>query len=61
MKSLFASKTLWANMIVIGLAALVGINNCEVIAAYPEAVAWIGSAIGVMNVILRLVTKEPIR
>ena len=61
MKSLFASKTLWANMIVIGLAALVGVNNCEVIAAYPEAVAWIGSAIGVMNVILRLVTKEPIR
>ena len=61
MKSPLASKTLWVNLIVIGVAALVGINNCEVIAQYPQAVAWIGSAIGVMNVVLRLVTKEPIK
>ena len=61
MKSPFLSKTLWVNLIVVVTAALVGISNCEVIANYPEVIPWVGSAIGVMNIVLRLVTKEAIK
>ncbi len=61
MKPLFNSKTFWVNMVVIIVAALTGILNSEAIAAYPVIASAITGAIGVINILLRLVTKVPVK
>lgn len=61
MKSLFASKTFWTN--VIGLAALAApmVYPPAAILASPEVQATlVGALMGIANVGLRLVTKEPV-
>jgi len=59
-KGLIASKTFWVNAItaVVGIATY--FQGSDLIAAHPEAVAIIGTIVGVLNVILRIVTKDPI-
>lgn len=61
MKKPTQSKTVWVNIIVVAVAALTGIMNTEIIAQYPEVIAYLGAGIGVLNIILRLQTKEPIK
>lgn len=59
-KSIFASKTIIFNGIVVIVAALVGIQNVEFIASNPQLVAWITAAIGVLNSLLRVFTTKPV-
>jgi hypothetical protein len=53
------SKTLWINLIVIAVAILELTNVISL--PIPEGLApWIAFGIGVLNIILRTLTKEPI-
>lgn len=60
-KRLLKSKTFWVN----ALTGLVSVGtflmNSEFITSNPEVVAVIGTVIAVVNIVLRLVTKEPIK
>lgn len=62
MKSLFASKTFWAN--IIGFAALAApyVHPAGAVLASPEAQATlVGAAWGVSNIVIRVITHEPVR
>jgi hypothetical protein len=55
------SKTLWVNVIMIVAGALGGIAGTDVIQQNPQIAGYFVSIMGVVNVILRLMTKEPIK
>ena len=60
MKSIFASKTIWVN----GLTAIISIGtylaDSTLFIDNPEFIAIAGTIIGVLNVALRLITKEAV-
>lgn len=60
-KGLFRSKTFWFNALTATVSVLTYLQNSEFLASNPEVVAILGTIVGVGNVILRLVTKEPIK
>jgi len=60
-KPVLQSKTLWVNAVVILLAALTGVMNCDVLTLYPSVIPWIAGIIGVVNIALRLVTSVPVK
>ncbi len=61
MKSKVKSRTLWVNAIVVIAGALGGIAGTDVIQSNPELVGYFVSIMGVVNVVLRLITKEPLK
>ena len=60
MKSLFASKTFWFNALTSVVALATYAADSSLLSSYPETVALIGTGIGMVNVVLRLITKEPV-
>ena len=60
-KSIFKSRTVWINVLTVSVATAGFLSGHELIAQYPQVVAGIGVAIGAMNIILRLITTEPIK
>ncbi len=63
MKSIFASKTVWAN--IISLAATVatakGLSYAPILADPETQALAVGGVTAVVNIALRLVTKEPVK
>jgi hypothetical protein len=59
-KGLLRSKTMWVNLITTVVGFGTWISGSEIIADRPEVVAGVATALGVLNMILRLLTKEPI-
>ncbi len=59
-KTLVKSKTFWVNMVVVIIAAIVGVSNSTIIVDFPALVPWFAGVIGTLNIILRLVTRTPI-
>lgn len=59
-KGLFQSKTAWVNILTAIVSVGTYITNSDLLANNPEVVAIAGTVIGVVNVVLRLITKEPI-
>lgn len=58
-KSIFASRTFWVNALTIAAAVLAGLSGMtEHIPA--EAMPWIVSALGVVNLALRVMTTGPV-
>jgi hypothetical protein len=60
-KGLLRSKTFWVNSITAMVSIGTYLMDSALLANNPEIIALGGTAIGVMNVILRLLTKEPIQ
>ena len=60
-KGLLKSKTFWANAITGIVSVATFFMNSELIASNPEIVAGLGAAVALLNIVLRLVTKEPIK
>jgi len=59
-KSVFLSKTMWVQIVTILIAAIVGIQNVELIQNNPQIVAAFVAVLGVLNAILRWLTVEPV-
>ena len=60
-KSVFKSKTMWANAAVIVVGVLGYLQGHELIVSNPTVVAGLGVAIGLGNMLLRLVTSDPVK
>lgn len=60
-KSPMKSKTVWANAAVIAVGVLTYLQGHELIAENPTVVSILAVAVGVGNVILRFITKDPIQ
>lgn len=59
-KSLLRSKTFWVNFLTAAVSLGAYLMNTEFLANNPEVVAIAGTVIGGLNILLRLLTKEPI-
>ena len=57
-KSLFKSKTFWVNFLIVSIAAITALSD---VTLNPEHIALFGILIGSGNIILRVLTKEPIK
>lgn len=59
-KPLVKSKTFWVNMLTAVAGILTTLGGSELIQDNPKLVGIFAAVIGVANVLLRLVTKEPV-
>jgi hypothetical protein len=60
-KSVFASRMFWVNAITVAVATAGFVAGHDVIAQYPQVVAGIAVAQGALNIVLRLLTTQPIK
>ena len=60
MKSIFTSKTIWANLIGGAIAIVTAINNSDFVVQNPEVAAYFTTGMAVLNLFLRLVTKNAV-
>ena len=56
-KALLKSKTIVFNVLVVAAAVLATLQGHEVVAQYPEVMAWVAAAVGAVNVALRFMTS----
>ena len=59
-KGLFQSKTIWVNLLTAAVSIGTYLTDSSLFTDNPQFVAIAGTIIGVANVILRVITKEPI-
>lgn len=60
MKSIWKSKTWWVNALTLTVSVATVVAGSDIVAAYPRAVAVIGSVVAAANMALRLITKVPV-
>jgi len=60
-KNALASKTVWANIAVLAVGVLTYLQGHDLIVDNPTVVSMLAVAVGVGNVLLRFVTKDPIK
>lgn len=59
-KSVFASKTVWVNVISLITGVVGVVAGSDMVAEYPAIVAGFVAAQSALNVLLRLFTSKPI-
>ena len=59
-KSPLKSKTMWANIILVATGVSGYLAGNEIITQYPHAVAAFIVIQGLLNIVLRVVTKAPL-
>jgi len=59
-KSPLQSKTIWVNVLTIIVGTVAYIAGNDVMAQYPQVVAALVAAQGLLNVVLRFVTYKPL-
>ncbi len=60
-KSITKSRTFWVNALVVIVAGLAAMVDTSIIQDNPQFVAYGAMILGVFNVFLRMITKEPIQ
>lgn len=60
-KSIFASKTIWFNLLSVMSIMLVALNDSTLITENPLAVGAVAVATSLVNLGLRLTTSKPIK
>jgi hypothetical protein len=60
-KSLWTSKTFWLNAVTLAASLVAVLSGSDMIKDYPTAIAIVASVQSVFNIILRIVSKVPIR
>ena len=60
-KSVLASKTVWFNLLVLAAGVVGFVGAHEVIAQYHQVVAILAAVQGGLNIVLRLITTQPIK
>jgi hypothetical protein len=60
-KKLTQSKTFWVNALILAAGITGFVAGHEVIADYPQVVAIMAAVQGAVNIVLRLITSEPIK
>lgn len=61
MKGLLKSKTFWVNAITLSISLATALQGADFVVANPEIVAAIGVAVSALNIVLRLITKVPVK
>ena len=59
-KPIWASRTFWVNMVAL-VASVAGVFGTDVGLAAEQQTAVVGGIIAVANIVLRVVTKGPVR
>ena len=59
-KSVLASKTIWVNVLATVIAGLVAIQDLQWVQDNPTAAVVFALVLSVANVVLRLVTSQPV-
>ncbi len=59
-KSFLRSKTVWVNLLTAAVGIGVYLQDSEILVNNPEMVAGLVTMVGLINVVLRLITKKPI-
>ena len=59
-KSVLASKTIWVNVLATVIAGLVAIQDLQWVQDNPTAAVAFALVLSVANVVLRLVTSQPV-
>lgn len=57
-KSILASKTIWANFIGGAVALITTLSNSDLVVQNPELAAYFTTGMAVLNLLLRLVTNK---
>lgn len=60
-KSILSSRTFWVNAITVAVATAGFVAGHEVMAAHPQIIAGIAVVQGALNIVLRLLTTQPIK
>ena len=60
-KPIIKSRTFWVNALVVVAAGLAAMVDTSIIQQNPQLVAYGVAFLGVVNVVLRVITKEPIQ
>ena len=60
-KALLQSKMVWVGIITVILSALAELQGQEFIVSHPGVVSAIGLVIGLLTVVLRFFTNQPIK
>lgn len=60
-KSVFKSRTMWTNLLVLAAGVAGYLGGHDIIAEYPQVVAILGAIVGGINIALRFVTTEPVK
>lgn len=60
-KRLFRSKTFWVNLFAGVGSVIAAVTNSEMLSDNPEVAAYGATGLAVVNLILRFMTKEPVK
>lgn len=60
-KPITKSKTFWVNILVVATAAITAMIDTSIIQENPQIVAYGAMILGIINVFLRMITKDPIK
>lgn len=59
-KPLRKSKTFWINLVTIFAGLVTSVGGSEMIQQNPEYAGYAATALGIVNILMRMITKSPV-